>query len=174
MNRVVVSLGSNIDRRKNIRFALEQLDSRFADLEFSTVFETRPVGFEGPDFYNLVAGFGTGHEFTDVWAELKEIERQAGREIQEKSYGSRVLDIDILLFGHHVFRPDYNVPRDEIEKFAYVLKPLSQLYPDMQHPVTGQRFDQMWASFDGEDQCVTVVDIDFSPDRSIDRGAGLG
>ena len=163
MNRVVVSLGSNIDRRNNVRFALEQLNSRFADLEISRIFETRSVGFEGPDFYNLVAGFTSGLEFTDVRAELKEIERRAGREVREKSYGSRVLDIDILLFGEQVLRPDYNVPRDEIDKFAYVLKPLSDLYPDMVHPVTGQRFAQMWASFDGEDQCVDVVNFNFMP-----------
>ena len=108
----------------------------------------------------------------DVRAELKEIERQAGRELQEKSFGSRVLDIDVLLFDKLVLRPDYNVPRDEIDNFAYVLKPLSDLYPDMQHPVTGQRFSQMWAGFDGEDQCVAVVDIGFTPGESIDPGPG--
>ena len=172
MNQVVVSLGSNINRRDNIRFGLEQLHSRFADLEVSTVYETRPVGFEGPDFYNLVAGFTTGLEFAAVRAELKDIERRAGREIQEKSYGSRVLDIDVLLFDKLVLRPDYNVPRDGIDNFAYVLKPLSDLYPDMQHPVTGQSFAQMWAGFDGEDQCVAVVDIGFIPGESTDPGPG--
>ena len=170
MNRVVVSLGSNIDRRKNIRFALEQLNNRFEDLEISRVFETRSVGFEGPDFYNLVAGFTSGLEFGVVRTELKEIERQAGREVAEKSYGSRVLDIDILLFGEEVLKPDYNVPRDEIDNFAYVLKPLSDLYPDMVHPVTGQCFAQMWASFDGEDQCLTVVDYNFVPGSSPGPG----
>ena len=41
-----------------------------------------------------------------------------------------------------------NIPSDEIEKYAYVLKPLSDLYPTLAHPFSGVKFEQMWLDFD--------------------------
>ena len=73
-----------------------------------------------------------------------------------------MLDIDILLFGGQVL-PDCNVPRDEIEKFAYILKPLSELYPDLTHPRCGRRFAEIWAQFAAADQPITTVAVDLSP-----------
>ena len=166
MKRIVISLGSNIDREAKIRFALVCLERQFPDIEISRIFETRPVGFDGPDFFNLVAGFVSDQSYEEVREILKDIEKQAGREAGAKSYGSRVLDIDILLFGDQVLQPDFNVPRDEILKFAYVLQPLAELYPDMLHPETGQRFADMWSGFCDPEQQTAAVVIDLSPSRA--------
>ena len=83
-----------------------------------------------PPFFNLVVGFYCSDSVQHIRDSLRRIESIAGRIRGKKSFESRVLDIDILLYGNHNLRGQgYNIPRDEIERFAYVLKPLSDLYP---------------------------------------------
>ena len=160
MTHVVLSLGSNIDRETNIRTALDKVQSRLGDLELSPVYETVAVGFEGPPFLNLVAGFDTDLPLLEVRDQLRQIEIESGRVRGNKTFDNRILDIDIILFGDQDFRPQgFNIPRDEIEKFAYVLKPLSDLYPNQFHPVTGKRYIDMWHAFDSSAQPVEVVEF---------------
>ena len=54
-----------------------------------------------------------------------------------------------------------NIPRNEIETYAFVLLPLSELAPDMVHPVTGETFIEMWERFDKGDQNLWATDIEF-------------
>ena len=57
------------------------------------------------------------------------------------------LDIDVLLFGEQV--GNFNgliLPRAEILKNAFVLWPLALLAPQLQHPVDGRSFAELWAS----------------------------
>ena len=96
----------------------------------------------------------------DVREQLRDIEAKAGRVRGRKTFASRVLDIDVILFGDQNLRDQgYNIPRDEIEKYAYVLKPLADLYPDLTHPVTGETIAAMWQQFELKDQVLTVVDF---------------
>lgn len=50
-----------------------------------------------------------------------------------------------------------NVPRDEIEKYAYVLKPLADLYPDLVHPLLGITIEEMWQQFEIKDQVLFMA-----------------
>ena len=54
---VYASLGSNVDREKNILLALGDMRQVFGRLILSRVYESVAVGFDGDDFLNLVAGF---------------------------------------------------------------------------------------------------------------------
>ena len=54
MTRVVLSLGSNIDREKNTRYAIDHITAKYGELEISPIYETSSVGFAGPPFYNLI------------------------------------------------------------------------------------------------------------------------
>ena len=56
---VWVSIGSNIERERHVRSAVEALRAQFGELVVSPVYETPAEGFEGDPFYNLVAGFHT-------------------------------------------------------------------------------------------------------------------
>ena len=159
MKLVVLSLGSNIDRENNIARAVEKIGCLFGDVDLSPVYETGSVGFEGPSFFNLVAGIRTDQPLLAVRDAMREIEAEAGRIRGRKSFDNRVLDIDVLLFGDQVLRPEYNIPRDEIDKYAFVLKPLADLYPDLTHPLTGRRFADMWQDFDAGDQALEVVEF---------------
>ncbi len=160
MTQVVVSLGSNINRETNIRFAVGKIRQEFGAIEISPIYETESVGFEGPSFLNLVIGFQWSRTLLELCTDLREIETACGRIRGRKSFDNRVLDIDVLLFGHQNLRADgYNIPRDEIEKYAYVLKPLADLYPDWCHPVSGLTYKQMWRDFNQTGQKLGLIAI---------------
>ncbi|GAF75114.1 unnamed protein product [marine sediment metagenome] len=160
MTQLVLSLGSNIEREKNIRFALKALKGLFGKLNVSPIYETRAVGFEGPDFYNLVVVVDTSLELDALLDSIRRIENEAGRIREEKSLQSRNLDIDILLLGDaNLHDQGCNIPRREIEHAAYVLKPLAYLLPNMRHPVSGQRFEDMWRTFLNDEPAPIRVDF---------------
>ncbi len=151
MTLLALSLGSNVEREKHIHFALGALQGLFGKLDISSVYETRALGFEGPDFYNLVVVSHTLLELDTLLEKLYQIEHDAGRIRDGKRFKSRVLDIDVLLFGDSNLREEgRNIPRNEIDHAAYVLKPLAQVLPDMRHPISGRRFESSWANFQGD------------------------
>ena len=157
---VVLSLGSNIDKEVNISEAVTSLQKIFGHLDISPIYETSSVGFSGPTFFNLVVGFHSTQSVDDIRETLQGIEAKAGRVRGPKSFASRVLDIDIILYGNANLRKEgYNIPRDEIEKYAYVLKPLVDLYPNLIHPISGQDMISMWRDFDLNDQNLVVSDF---------------
>ena len=160
MSLVVLSLGSNINKEFNIRSAIQKLAAEFGDLDISPAYETTAVGFDGPPFLNLVVGMDSPEPVEKIRDALRKIEQESGRVRGKKSFDNRILDIDIILYGDQDYRSEgFNIPRDEIEKYAYVLKPLSDLYPDSLHPVLGRSFIDMWGGFDREGQ--SLVEIEF-------------
>jgi len=62
MARVYVSIGSNLEPLRYIRAGLADMQQHFGALTLSSVYESEAVGFEGDNFYNLVAGFDTNLE----------------------------------------------------------------------------------------------------------------
>jgi len=145
MPRIYVSIGSNIEREKNIRGAIRALKTRFASVTASPVYRTEAEGFDGDDFYNLVAAFDTDEPLERVRDALAEIEAAHGRVRPGPRYAPRTLDIDILLYGD-LIRHDgqFDIPRPEIVRHAHVLGPLAMLAPAARHPETGERFADLW------------------------------
>ena len=164
MARVYISIGSNIEREKNVRAAVAALRQRFGALQLSPVYENRPIGFDGDNFYNLVAALDTDQPPETVTAVLHAIEQDQGRTRTESRFGPRTLDLDLLLYGDLV-RDNENLrlPRDEIREYACVLRPLAELAPDRRHPETGETFAQMWAQFPQSRQPLVPVEIDLDP-----------
>ena len=145
--QVYLGIGSNIDREANIRNGLEEIRSCYGELTLSPIYETEAFGFEGDDFYNLVVGFKTELPINELAHDLREIEYQFGRSRNETRYSSRTLDVDLLLFGDAV-HDKYHVPRSDITEFGFVLKPLSDITPNLKHPVLGETMIQLWNKFD--------------------------
>jgi len=159
--RAYVSIGSNIEREKNVCAAVAALRQRFGTLALSRVYENRPIGFEGENFYNLVAGFESGESPELIAAALHAIEQCQGRTRGPSKFSARTLDLDLLLYGNLV-RDDeqLRLPRDEIREYACVLGPLAELVPNDRHPETGETFAQMWAHFPQSRQPLKPVEMD--------------
>ena len=97
MPRVYVGIGSNIDRENCIRGAVRELTAHYGPLTLSPVYESKALGFDGENFYNLVAGFDSAESIEGIQATFSRIESQFGRVRQENRFIARTLDLDLLL-----------------------------------------------------------------------------
>ena len=74
MSLLHLNIGSNQDRRKNIRLALDQLQSFFTKITISSIYESPSEGFEGSDFYNVGVNVETHKSASEVIHFLHQIE----------------------------------------------------------------------------------------------------
>ncbi len=145
---VWVSVGSNIERERHVRAALDDLRARFGPLRVSPVYETPAEGFEGDPFYNLVAGFDTSLAPEALHPALRAIEDAHGRQRGAEKFSSRTLDIDALTYGDAVTDAGgKHLPRDEITRYAFVLKPLADVAGEQLHPELGRSFGELWEAY---------------------------
>lgn len=157
MEQVYLSIGSNIDREKNLRSGLTALAELFDDLALSSLFESEAVGFDGSPFYNMVVGFKTKLTIEQLSKTLREVEFRFGRELNAKKFSPRTLDIDILLYGELVQSAPVQLPRDEITFNAFVLWPLAEIAPQKIHPVLKETYQSLWQSFDKNIQQLQII-----------------
>lgn len=151
MTQIYLGMGSNINREAAIKHGLKALKSYYGELQVSPVYESRAYGFEGDDFLNLVVGFESDVEIEELEQHLKAIERQSGRNDSDSSYCSRTLDIDLLLFGD-VICEEFELPRSDVIEYAFVLKPLCDIAPELVHPVEKKSIKDLWQKFDDPSQ----------------------
>ena len=146
---VYVSIGSNIDKKHNVISCIAMLRETFGELKLSPVYESRAVGFDGNNFYNLVASFETAQSPRHVENALKLIEERHGRRRGKNRFESRTLDLDQLLHGDLVINENgVRIPRDDIVQHAFVLRPLADLASRAMHPVLGKTYAGLWSDFD--------------------------
>ena len=132
--QVFIGVGSNIDREENIRAGLRELRTQFSNVNISTIYETIAVGFEGDNFFNLVVGLETDLTPKELQDKLHEIESQFGRKRGGPRYVSRTLDLDLLLYDDVVCEEEgIQIPREDVIKFAFVLRPLSEIAGYLRH-----------------------------------------
>jgi len=122
-----LSIGSNIEPVKNIIFSIKELKEILADINISNTYVTPSIGFEGPEFLNLIISGNTELSLEQLNALLKVIEDNAGRDRTVKKFDSRTLDIDIVLAvkeGAIIYKSD------EIKKYSFVNVPLHDIYEE--------------------------------------------
>ena len=146
---VFLSAGSNIEPEEHLRLACRELSGDFGELTLSSVYRNEAVGFDGDDFLNMVIGFKTTAEPEKIVARLEELHLQAGREREANPFCSRTLDLDLLLYGDLV-RNRLKLPREDIEKYDFVLAPLVEVAPTLRHPVNGMTMTEIWDDFDSD------------------------
>jgi 2-amino-4-hydroxy-6-hydroxymethyldihydropteridine diphosphokinase len=153
VSTVYVSAGSNIDPVGNLRLACRELELAFGALALSSVYRSPAIGFDGDDFLNMVISFETGDNWERVAGELERVERIAGRDPDAERLSSRSLDLDLLLFGDDIIDlSGVSVPRSDITKYAFVLRPMTELAPELRHPVSGVTMRELWEAFDPSQQ----------------------
>jgi len=153
MAKVYVSVGSNIDRERNVASGLAALAREYGELRQSRIFESEAVGFSGNLFYNLVVAFETDQSPQQISTVLNRIEDAHGRDRQGDKFSDRSLDLDLLLYDDLIVeQPGLTLPRPEILEHAFVLQPLAEIAGASKHPVTGMSFTAMWDQFDDASQ----------------------
>ncbi|MBZ0335770.1 2-amino-4-hydroxy-6-hydroxymethyldihydropteridine diphosphokinase [Marinobacter sp. AL4B] len=148
MARVFLGIGSNVERYRHVGLALGALQEMFGELSVSPVYESEPVGFAGSNFLNLAVGFHTELPVAELSQRLKQLELDFGRSPDAPRFSPRTLDLDILTYGDEVgMVAGVELPRGEILKNAFVLKPLADIAPRETHPVSGRCYRDLWQDY---------------------------
>lgn len=161
MAHIFISIGSNINKAHHIRQGVASIASFCQNLTVSSVFESEAVGFDGSNFYNLVVGGMTELSVEQVAEKLRLIEVENGRDRSAKKFSSRTLDLDLLTYDQLVIDYPAQLPRDEIDKNAFVLWPLAQIAPSELHPVLKMSYQQLWDGYDKSMQKLWTVQFDW-------------
>ena len=160
MVRVYLSVGSNVDRERNVRAALDALSADYGELRLSSVFESEPVGFEGNPFYNLAVGLDTSQPVGTLVEVLRKIEDDCERRRDTPRLSSRTLDLDLLTYDDVVGVVDgVSLPRTEITENAFVLGPLAEIAGAEIHPIAQKTYADLWRDFDMAGQELRPVDF---------------
>lgn len=160
MIRAYLCLGSNINPKRHIRFAVQRLQQDFQHVLISNVYKSTSVGFEGDDFLNLAISLKTNLSLGDLLKYTDTLEQDAGRvRIYRGNYDSRTLDVDVVMYGdltgEHKGR---QWPSEDIQDNAHVLLPMSEIAGDRKHPGLGVEFRKLWKEFGSDDQHLKRVD----------------
>jgi 2-amino-4-hydroxy-6-hydroxymethyldihydropteridine diphosphokinase len=158
--QVTLSLGSNIDRFKHINAALTALENEFGEVISSPIYESEAVGFDGSAFLNSIAIIYTQKSLTNVISVLKNIEDRHGRDRTGPKFSPRTLDIDVVTYGgFHGNHEGIELPRAELFKNAFVLRPMADLLPEDSVPGLTLSYAQLWQQFDQSKQALAPVNF---------------
>ena len=150
MELIYLALGTNLgDRSANLSAVRSALAPQVQVQRASPVYETEPWGvLDQPRFLNQVLEVETTLEPLDLLRFLKQLEADLGRKPGIR-YGPRLIDLDIILFGHRVVSlPELNIPHPRLAERAFVLVPLMDLAPDLRHPVLGKTIRELLLAVD--------------------------
>jgi 2-amino-4-hydroxy-6-hydroxymethyldihydropteridine diphosphokinase len=182
MARVFLSVGSNQgDRLESLRRAVAELRA-MPDVEFldaSGLYRTEPWEQrpgEQPDedswFFNCVVSVDTILPPLALLERVQAVEAKLGRQRgpgtpEDRRYEPRPLDIDILLYSDLVLSgPDQlHIPHLLMHERRFVLAPLADLAPDIEHPVLYRTIRELLDALEDEHR---IVGVDL-PRRWFDR-----
>jgi 2-amino-4-hydroxy-6-hydroxymethyldihydropteridine diphosphokinase len=172
---VLVAAGSNVAPLEHLRVALDALARFFPPLQVSQAYANPAVGFEGEDFVNLVVRFETERPLREVIARLHEAERLCGRERDAPKWAPRSMDLDVLLFGDTVCtEPGLTLPRPDLVRRPYMLRPAAELAPDTVHPTEGRTLAELWRVMQSRDarHDMRAIELGWFPRAGASRAGG--
>jgi 2-amino-4-hydroxy-6-hydroxymethyldihydropteridine diphosphokinase len=160
-HEIYLALGTNLgDRLANLHAALSALSQRAELVAASSIFETPPWGFaDQPAFLNMAVHARTDLSPEELLGWLKQLEVELGREPGFR-WGSRLIDLDILFYDNLILdSPPLVIPHKRLHERAFVLVPLSDIAPDLVHPVLGKTVHELLAEVDTGQITVNTTQI---------------
>jgi 2-amino-4-hydroxy-6-hydroxymethyldihydropteridine diphosphokinase len=144
-----LSLGSNLgDRAENLRRTISQLNDLGSVQAVSSLYETEPVEVEReqPWFLNCVVALETQLNSEELLTGILALEQAMGRRRVEPK-GPRIIDIDIVFLGDVVLDlPELTIPHPAMQQRRFVLEPLAEIAPGLQHPVLKRSVRELLAA----------------------------
>lgn len=144
-----LALGSNLGDRRALLHAATAAIGQVSGthlLAQSSIYETIPEGAAPEPLYlNAVLRVETSLPARQLLDSCLDIERRLGRvRPPDSAKRSRVIDIDLLLFGDQIIdEPGMQVPHPALLARPFVRIPLADVAtPGLCHPQAGERLDQ--------------------------------
>jgi len=147
-SRAFLGFGGNLgDPLNNFRQARQQLAKhpQVEVISSSPLYRTPPIGGPDgqPDYLNSAVEIRTGLTALDLLQLCRRIEDDAGR-IRDLPWGPRTLDIDLLIIDNLIMDvPLLNLPHPRLHQRHFVLLPLNDLAPQLNHPVLNETISNL-------------------------------
>jgi 2-amino-4-hydroxy-6-hydroxymethyldihydropteridine diphosphokinase len=143
---ILLSLGANLGERETmLHRAIALLGSlAVSELRVSSLYETAPVGFtEQPAFLNCAVFGTTNLAAEELFRVCKDVELTLGRTPRPR-WHEREIDIDIVLYGTNILHTErLTIPHPHVHERRFVLVPVCEIAPQMQHPVFNTSMDEL-------------------------------
>jgi 2-amino-4-hydroxy-6-hydroxymethyldihydropteridine diphosphokinase len=157
-----ICVGSNLGSKlENCRRGVAELtlDASTRLIDQSRIYRTAPVDFKDQDwFVNYAVKIATLLQPLALLHRLKSIERDAGRMRSPIRFGPRVLDLDIIFYENLVMEHRHLViPHPRMHKRRFVLRPLCDIDPQINHPVFLRTVQSLLEDLDETDQRITEI-----------------
>ena len=138
MSKAHLLIGGNLgDRKENLLTAISLISEQCGSLtKSSSIYETEAWGItDQPSFLNQALQISTSLNARQLMRKILKIEKEMGR-VRKEKLGPRIIDIDILLFENEIHDLRFlKIPHPELQNRRFVLVPLAEIDPTLQHPV---------------------------------------
>jgi 2-amino-4-hydroxy-6-hydroxymethyldihydropteridine diphosphokinase len=149
-HQVYIGIGSNLgNKRENYLEALERIAKipKTRIIKESSVYESQPHGDAKEWYINGVIEIETEVKPELLLNKFKNIERAMGRKKVRKKWGARIIDLDLLLYDSLVLnKKNLKIPHPEMHQRKFVLIPLSEVAPQVIHPVLSASISELLVS----------------------------
>ena len=131
-NKIILSIGSNIeDRKLNLENAVKEISKIAKLINISSIYESDPILYEDQNkFLNIILEIEYKSSSIKLLKKIKQIEKSLGRS-ENFRFGPRVIDIDIIFFNNEISKIEkLTIPHYDWKNRNFVIIPLSELYDE--------------------------------------------
>jgi 2-amino-4-hydroxy-6-hydroxymethyldihydropteridine diphosphokinase len=158
---VMISLGSNLDPVHHLAAALNEIKKQFRIRLASSLYQTEGVrdAKQGMQFLNQVIEIETNLPYTELIAQLKQIEKELGRDPQNRK--SIPIDLDIITYNKDVFTCNgHQIPDPDLQRYRYIAQPLAEISPTFRHPANGRSIKKILSSIGDKSQITKITEVE--------------